>query len=127
MLRGLEKAHFDRFLGEHTALFDGPGYVCTNDFRPGIHEITTEIFGLRHDQALFIDDVARVAETARTLDVSFIGHPSTFRHSFQAQLMREAGARHLVRSLRAVDDELLWAIDTQAATGAAWRSDPVAP
>ncbi|WP_328537751.1 HAD family hydrolase [Streptomyces sp. NBC_00344] len=122
---GLEKAHFDSFLGEHAALFDGPGYVCTNDFRPGIHEITTEVFGLRYDQALFIDDVARVAETARTLGVPFIGHPSSFQHSFQEQLMREAGTRHLVRSLPAIDDELLRAIDAEAATGAVW-SDPAA-
>lgn len=117
---GLEKAHFDRFLGEHAALFDGPGYICTNDFRPGIHEITAEVFGLRYDQALFVDDVARVAEVAKSLGVPFIGHPSSFRHSFQAQLMREAGVRHLVRSLRAIDEDLLRAVDAQAAVGAVW-------
>ncbi|MFF3291704.1 HAD family phosphatase [Streptomyces sp. NPDC003023] len=120
---GLDKSHFDRFLGAHRQLFDGPGYVCTNDFRPGIREITTEVFGLRFDQVLFIDDVARVAETARSLDVAFIGHPSTFEHSHQRTLMREAGVRHLVDSLHAVDEPLLRAVDAEAAAGANWREE----
>ncbi|MFF7181598.1 HAD family phosphatase [Streptomyces sp. NPDC008121] len=114
---GLDKSHFDRHLGEWAHLFDGPGYVCTNDFRPGLHEITTEIFGLRHDQALFIDDVARVAEAAQELGIPFIGHPGDFAYGFQGELMRAAGVRHLVRSLDEIDEPLLRTLDDEAATG----------
>ncbi len=117
---GLDRSHFDAFLGHHADLFDGPGYVCTNDFRPGIHEITTEIFDVKHDQALFIDDVARVAEAAQTLDVAFIGHPSDFKHSFQRSLMAEAGVRHLVNGLDAIDEGLLRTVDAEAAAGHMW-------
>lgn len=118
---GLDKSHFDHFLGEHADLFDEPGYVCTNDFRPGLREITTEIFGLKYDEVLFIDDVARVAEVAKALDIPFIGHPSSFEHSFQPQLMRESGARHIVDSLHSIDEELLRTLDTEAAAHSVWR------
>ncbi|WP_308368544.1 HAD family phosphatase [Streptomyces sp. ISL-36] len=118
---GLDKTHFDRHLRELAHLFDGPGYVCTNDFRPGVHEITTEVFGLRHDQALFIDDVARVAEAAKELGVPFIGHPSDFAHGFQGELMRRAGVRHLVGSLDEIDEPLLRTLDAEAAAGRVWN------
>jgi FMN phosphatase YigB (HAD superfamily) len=119
---GLDKAHFDEHLGAHADLFDGPGYVCTNDFRPGIREITTEVFGLGYDQVLFIDDVAAVAEAAKSLDVAFIGHPSTFEQSHQRRLMREAGVRHLVGSLRDIDEERLRALDAEAAARTVWAT-----
>ncbi|WP_335936549.1 HAD family hydrolase [Streptomyces sp. PTD5-9] len=118
---GLGKEHFDTFLGEHAGLFDGPGYICTDAFRPGIHEIATEFFGLDHDQVLVIDDVARVAEAARSLNMPFIGHPSSFEHGFQRELMREAGARHVVGSLDAIDEGLLALLDEEAAAGTVWR------
>ncbi|MFI9628921.1 HAD family phosphatase [Streptomyces sp. NPDC052042] len=118
---GLEKGHFDRFLGEFAGLFDGPGYICTDAFRPGIHEIATEFFGLEHDQVLVVDDVARVAEAAKSLNMPFIGHPSSFEHSFQRQLMREVGTRHIVGSLDAIDDRLLRTLDEEAAAGTVWR------
>ncbi|MFB7246742.1 haloacid dehalogenase-like hydrolase [Streptomyces populi] len=119
---GLAKDHFDRFLGEHAALFDGPGYICTDAVRPGLHEIATEHFDLKYDEVLVVDDVARVAEEARRLGMPFIGHPSHFEHSFQRQLMREAGVRHLVDSLHAVDEELLRTVDAQAAAGTVWSA-----
>ncbi|MEV0977242.1 MULTISPECIES: HAD family phosphatase [unclassified Streptomyces] len=118
---GLDASHFDRYLGEHADLFDEPRYVCTNDFRPGLREITTEVFGLEYDQVLFIDDVARVAEVARALDIPFIGHPSSFEHSFQPQLMRDAGTRHIVDSLQAIDEDLLRTLDAEAAAHTVWR------
>ncbi|MEU0743912.1 HAD family phosphatase [Streptomyces sp. NPDC006134] len=117
---GLGREHFDRFLGRWAHLFDGPGYVCTDDVRPGIREITQDVFGLAHDQVLFVDDVARVAESARELGVPFIGRPSTFEHSFQRQLMRQAGVRHLVESLHAIDETMLRTVDAEAADGTVW-------
>jgi beta-phosphoglucomutase-like phosphatase (HAD superfamily) len=117
---GLERTHFDRHLGRFADYFDAPGYVCTNDFRPGIHEIT-ELFGLRADQVLFIDDVARVAEAARDIGVAFIGHPVDSEHDFQRQMMVEAGARHIVASLKEIDETLLRTVDREAAAGSVWR------
>lgn len=118
---GLDRSHFDSALGEHARLFDEPGYVCTDAYRPGLREIITEIFGLRPDQVLVIDDVARVAEAARALGVPFIGNPSSFEHGFQRELMREAGVRHLVRSPGEVGEELLRVLDAEAAAGTCWR------
>lgn len=118
---GLAKDHFDTFLGEHAHLFDDPGYICTDAFRPGIHEIVTEYFGLKYDEAVFLDDVANVGRAAKELGVPFIGHPTDYEHSFQPQLMREAGVRHMVASLPAVDEELLLTVDREAALGDVWR------
>ncbi|MDJ0382541.1 HAD family hydrolase [Streptomyces sp. G-G2] len=119
---GLDKDHFDTYLGRYAHLFDEPGYVCTNDFRPGIHEIAVDTFGFDYDQVVFIDDVARVSEAARELRVPFIGHPSPFKYGFQAGLMREAGVRHLVGSLEEIDEELLRTLDHEAAADRAWAA-----
>ncbi|MEU6060329.1 HAD family phosphatase [Streptomyces sp. NPDC047097] len=117
---GLERAHFDAALGEHAGLFDDPGYVCTDAYRPGLREIVTETFGLRPDQVLVIDDVARVAETARGLGAPFIGNPSDFAYGFQRAAMREAGVRHLVRSPAGIGEELVRTLDAEAAAGTCW-------
>ncbi|WEP01131.1 HAD family phosphatase (plasmid) [Streptomyces sp. FXJ1.172] len=117
---GLARGHFDRHLGAYASYFDGPGYVCTDAFRPGVREIAEDVFGLRCDEALFIDDVARVAETARVLGAAFIGHPTSYEHSFQRQLMQRAGVRHLVRSLDDIDGPLVRTLDAEAAEGRLW-------
>ncbi|MFE6806032.1 HAD family phosphatase [Streptomyces sp. NPDC057681] len=117
---GLDKSHFDEHLGAYAHLFAEPQYICTNEVRPGLREITAH-FGLDHGEVLFIDDVARVAEAAMALDAPFIGHPSAFEHSHQAELMRETGVRHLVGSLHEIDDALLRTLDTEAAAGTVWR------
>lgn len=115
---GLHKEHFDHYLGHLAHLFDGPGYISTDAFRPGVHEITCDWFGLEHSQALFVDDVAKVAEVSLGLGVPFIGHPSAFEHGYQRQQMREAGVRHLVGSLAEIDEELLRTVDAEAAGAA---------
>ncbi|MFI8947721.1 HAD family phosphatase [Streptomyces sp. NPDC053750] len=117
---GLGKDHFDRHLGRCADLFDGPGYVCTNDIRPGFKEITEDVFGLRPDQVLFVDDVARTADAARALGTGFVGHPSDFVHSHQRTLMREAGVRHVISSLDALDDDLLHRVDGELSAGTFW-------
>ncbi|MEU3838458.1 HAD family phosphatase [Streptomyces sp. NPDC028635] len=118
---GLDKSHFDRHLGPWASYFSGPGYVCTDAFRPGIEEITRDVFGLDFGQVLFIDDVASVAERARELDVAFIGHPSSFAHGFQRQLMREAGVAYLADSLDDIDETMLRAVAADAAAGTLWQ------
>jgi hypothetical protein len=119
---GLDRSHFDRHLGGFAPLLGDPGYICTDSFRPGIHEITVDFFELAYDQALFIDDVARVAETARSLKVPFIGHPSA-ESAYQRRLMERAGVRHLVRTLSGIDEELLRTLDREAAAGTVWDTD----
>lgn len=113
---GLDRSHFDRHLGQYAGLFDDPVYICTDEVRPGLREIT-ERFGLLHGEVLFIDDVARVAEEAARLGAPFIGHPSSYRHCHQAELMRQAGVRHLVGALSEIDTALLRTVDAQAAAG----------
>ncbi|MGQ4333058.1 HAD family phosphatase [Streptomyces hayashii] len=120
---GLDRSHFDRFLGPYAPLFDGPGYVCTDGFRPGVHEITREVFGLGYDRAVFVDDVARVTETARSLGVPFIGHPSA-ESAHQRRLMAAAGVRHMVGALGDIDESLLRTVDDEAANGTVWRREP---
>ncbi|MFE5483592.1 HAD family hydrolase [Streptomyces sp. NPDC056527] len=117
---GLDASHFDLHLREQAHLFDAPGYVCTNDFRPGVRELTRDV-GVRFDQILFIDDVARVAEAAKELGVPFVGHPSDFAHGFQGELMRRAGVRHVVRALDEIDESLLRTLDAEAAAGTVWN------
>ena len=118
---GLAKSHFDEHLGSYEGLFTPPHYICTNDMRPGLREITAH-FGLESGQVLFIDDVARVAETARDLGAPFIGRPSRFEHSHQAELMRQAGAHHLVDGLDEIDEALLRAVDEEAVAGTLWSA-----
>ncbi|WP_203729147.1 HAD family hydrolase [Streptomyces sp. SID12501] len=125
---GLAKSHFDEQLGAYAHLFTPPHYICTNDVRPGLREITAH-FGLDHGQVLFIDDVARVAEAAKAIGAPFIGHPSRFEHSHQAELMRQAGVRHLVGGLNEIDDALLRTLDEEATAGTLWptRADEPVP
>ncbi|MEU1147499.1 HAD family hydrolase [Streptomyces sp. NPDC005863] len=117
---GLERAHFDRYLESMAGYFDEPVYICTNDIRPGIQEIA-EMFALRLDQVLFIDDVARVAEAARELGTPFIGHPSGEETGFQRRSMERAGVRHMVGGLGEIDEDLLRRVDAEAAAGESWR------
>ncbi|MFF7984376.1 HAD family phosphatase [Streptomyces sp. NPDC007901] len=118
---GLDEDHFRRHLGAWEHLFTAPPYICTDAVRPGIREIVQDHFGLDHHQVLFIDDVARFAGHAKELDVPFVGHPSTFEHGFQPELMRELGVRHLVGGLAEIDEELLRTLDREAGLGTVWQ------
>jgi phosphoglycolate phosphatase-like HAD superfamily hydrolase len=121
---GLDHRHFERHLGRWASYFTAPRYICTDTFRPGIEEITQDVFGLEHGQVLFIDDVASVAERARDLNVPFIGHPSRFAHGFQRRLMREAGVRYLADRLDDIDETMLHALARENAAGTLWHHTP---
>ncbi|MEU6106422.1 HAD family phosphatase [Streptomyces flaveolus] len=118
---GLDRAHFERHLGAWASYFTAPRYVCTDAFRPGIEEITRDVFGLGHGQVLFIDDVASVAERARDLGAAFIGRPASFAHGFQRRLMREAGVRYLAEGLDDIDETMLHAVARENAAGTLWH------
>ncbi len=118
---GLDRAHFDEHLGAYANFFAGPGYVSTNDVRPGIEEILTRHFDYRYDEALFVDDVNRFAEFAKHYGVGFVGMPSSFEHSFQREHMRLTGVRHIVSGLDEITDPLLDQLDEEAAAGTVWK------
>ncbi|MFF3889405.1 HAD family phosphatase [Streptomyces sp. NPDC001914] len=124
---GLGQRHFDRYLGGWRSWFSGPGYVCTDGFRPGIAEIARGCFGLEPSRVLFIDDVARFAVHARAVRAPFIGHPSPSGHGFQREAMREAGVRHLVHRLDAIDGPLLHTLDREAALDTVWPPEHPTP
>lgn len=94
-------------------------YVCTNDFRPGLKEITKDIYGLEFSQVLFIDDVNTVAEVAKELNIPFIGVPCT---EFQREDMIATGVKYMVNSVKEIDRDLLEKIDADARQGTVWTA-----
>jgi len=96
-------------------------YVCTNDFRPGIKEITKDMYGLEYNQVLFIDDVNTVAEVAKINNVPFIGVPSNYPFGFQRQDMLATGVKYILNSVKDIDMELLEKIDHEASVGTIWE------
>ncbi|NLW46562.1 MAG: HAD family hydrolase [Firmicutes bacterium] len=95
-------------------------YICTNDFRPGIKEITKDIYGFEYNQVLFIDDVNTVAEVAKANNVPFIGIPSKFPWGFQRQDMIKTKVRYLLSSIKEINIDLLEKIDYEALNGVIW-------
>lgn len=96
-------------------------YVCTNDFRPGIKEIVRDIYKLEYNQVLFIDDVNKVAEVAKSLNVPFIGIPSEEGWSYQKNDMKETGVKYLVKSINEISKELLDTVDNDIVKETIWK------
>jgi phosphoglycolate phosphatase-like HAD superfamily hydrolase len=115
---GLPEEYFRDEMEEYAGYFER--YVCTNDFRPGIKEITKDIYGLDYKQVLFIDDVNTVAETAKSLNTAFIGCPSSFQWGFQRQDMIKTGVRYLVKSVGEINESMLEKIDFESGCGKIW-------
>lgn len=95
-------------------------YICTNDFRPGIKEITKDIYKLNYNQVLFVDDVNTVAEVAKTNNVPFIGIPSDFPWGFQKEDMISTGVKYILKSVQEIDLVLLEKIDKEIALDNLW-------
>lgn len=106
---GLEEEKIVEEFKPYLEYFDQ--YICTNDFRPGIKEITKDIYSLEYNQVLFIDDVNTVAETAKSLNVPFIGVPSKEMWSYQKQDMMKTGVKYMVSSINEIDLTMLQKID----------------
>lgn len=92
-------------------------YICTNNFRPGMKEITKDICGLEFNQVLFIDDVNSVAEHAKAHNIPFIGIPSG---CFQREEMISTEVKYMLDSVKDIDVELLRKIDYEASVGTIW-------
>jgi phosphoglycolate phosphatase-like HAD superfamily hydrolase len=113
---------FDRYLGHLSGFFDEEiPYVDVNDFRPGTKEIVRDIFGYRFDEALFVDDINRVAEVTKALGAGFIGVPASMPHNFQRAEMAETGVRYMVDDIRQIDLALLEKADQELAAGTLWQ------
>lgn len=113
---------FDRYLGPLAELLDPEvPYVSVNEHRPGVDWIVREVIGCAFDEAVFIDDVSRVAFAARELGTGFIGFPSSPAHQRQRRFMADAGVRHFAGSLGEITPELLTRIDGELATSTHWE------
>jgi beta-phosphoglucomutase-like phosphatase (HAD superfamily) len=116
---------FDQHLGHLAELLDPDiPYIAVNESRPGVDWIVREVIGCEFDQAVFVDDVCRVADAARAHGVGFIGFPSSAAHRRQHRFMTQAGVRHIVGSLDEITPALLVRIDEELATGTHWRELP---
>jgi beta-phosphoglucomutase-like phosphatase (HAD superfamily) len=112
---------FDKYLGDLADLLDADvPYVGINEHRPGVRHIVCDVIGCQFDQAVFIDDVSRVAQAARALGVGFVGFPSSAAHQRQRRFMTDIGVRHIVDSLQQVTPELLARVDAELATSTHW-------
>lgn len=112
---------FDAHLTHFAGYFDsGIPYVDVNDFRPGVQEIVRDIFNLRFDEVVFVDDINRVAEVCKALGAGFIGLPASMPHNFQRAEMAETGVRYTVDDLRQIDTELFTLVDLEMAAGTLW-------
>ncbi|MEU7616396.1 hypothetical protein AB0B27_09900 [Micromonospora rifamycinica] len=112
---------FDRYLGHLAGLFDAEHpYVSVNEHRPGVAWIVREVVGCGFDEAVFIDDVGRVAWAARRLGSGFIGLPGSAVHRRQRRFMMEAGARHIVDSLDQITPALLAQVDEELVGSCHW-------
>lgn len=98
---GLSKEYFYKIMGDYAGYFED--YVCTNDIRPGIHEIVKDHLGYDYHEVLFFDDVCSVALTAKELGVPFIGVSDQKGRGFQKSCMLENGIEHVVSSIRDIN------------------------
>lgn len=87
-------------------------YICTNDFRPGLKEIIKDIYKVNYNEALFIDDVNRVAQEAKKYNIPFIGVPEKNTWGFQYSDMKENGVKYIVSSVSEIDNNMLEKIDS---------------
>ncbi|GGV51580.1 HAD family hydrolase [Streptomyces spectabilis] len=121
---GRKREHtFDHHLGHVVGLLDPEHpYVSINEHRPGVAWIVRDVIGCDFDEAVFIDDVSRVAEAAREHGSGFVGFPSGAAHRRQHQFMVEGGVRHIVSSLSEITPRLLARIDGELATSSHWST-----
>lgn len=109
---------FDRYMPSLKDYFDKDNpYIDTNTIRPGVKEITKDIYGLDFNEVLFIDDINRMAEVAKYFRTGFIGTPVTH---FQQQQMSETGVKFIVSSVREITSEMLLHVDMAMNSDTHW-------
>lgn len=109
---------FDKYMPSLGKYFDkDKPYIDTNSIRPGIMEITRDIFKLNFDEVLFIDDINRMAEVAKFYKTGFIGTPVT---AYQNEQMQETGVKYIVPSVKEITRDMLIKTDVELASGCHW-------
>lgn len=109
---------FDKYMPSLKKYFDrDKPYIDTNSIRPGIVEITKDIFKLNFDEVLFIDDINRMAEVAKFYKTGFIGTPVT---NFQKEQMQETGVKYIIPAVKGITADMLMNIDWELASGGHW-------
>jgi beta-phosphoglucomutase-like phosphatase (HAD superfamily) len=118
---------FDTYLGGLADFLDSDlPYIGINEHRPGVDHIVRDVIGCEFGQAVFVDDVSRVAQAARARGAGFIGFPSSPAHHRQRRFMTDLGVRHIVDSLAQITPELLTRVDAELATMTHWRETATA-
>lgn len=109
---------FDKHMPSLEKYFDKEKpYIDTNAFRPGIMEITKDIFHLGFDDVLFVDDINRMAEVAKYYRTGFIGTPVT---TFQKAQMQKTGVKYISASVSEITPDMLIRIDNELASNNHW-------
>ena len=109
---------FDKYMPSLEKYFDKDNpYIDTNAIRPGVMEISKNIFQLDFDEVLFIDDINRMAEVARYYRTGFIGTPVTI---FQKEQMQETGVKYIASSVASITSDMLFKIDDELLSGKHW-------
>lgn len=109
---------FDQYMPSLESYFDKVHpYIDTNVIRPGVMEITKDIFHLDFDEVLFIDDINRMAEVARYYRTGFIGTPVTIH---QKEKMQQTGVKNIVSSVAGITRDMLIQIDSELSSNKHW-------
>lgn len=109
---------FDRYMPSLAKYFDKEyPYIDTNAIRPGVMEITKDVFHFDFDEVLFIDDINRMAEVAKYYRTGFIGTPVT---TYQKEQMQDTGVKYTVPSVDGITREILIQIDDELASDSHW-------
>ncbi|WP_171847123.1 HAD family hydrolase [Enterobacter chengduensis] len=109
---------FDKHMPSLKKYFDKEKpYIDTNTIRPGVMEITKDIFHLDFDEVLFIDDINRMAEVAKYYRTGFIGTPVT---TYQKEQMQQTGVRYIASSVAGITKDMLIKIDEELVSDKHW-------
>ncbi|OTP87372.1 hypothetical protein B6D12_12730 [Gilliamella apicola] len=116
---GRTKEYAFKYLSDVADYFDKDiPYVDTNSIRPGVKEITQEIFGLNFNQILFIDDINRMAEVCKFFSTGFIGTPVT---QYQLEDMKNTGVKYIAtQGIKDIDSNMLDQIDNDLYSNSVW-------
>jgi len=109
---GASKEYFTKNTSNIQKYFDDEKYIQTKDIRPGIKEITKDIYNLQFQEVLFIDEEKNVAEAAMRYNTPFIGVASHKEFSFQRIEMEKIKVKYIVNNLYEINSFLLNKIES---------------
>lgn len=116
---GRSKEYAFEYLSKVKSYFDKEHpYIDTNSIRPGVKEITQDIFKLNFNQVIFIDDINRMAEVCKYYGAGFIGTPVT---EYQLRDMQTLGVKHIaINGISEINLQMLKNIDDDLTSNTLW-------